>query len=151
MFELTPEPFFKKRLTISTASAVEPDVYIEQDLVISWKYLQEDERQAFIERFNEGIQSDRKSAEAYGKALTEAQKEGRNTRKKLPVRVFDDKWICRELIVDIEGLLVNGEPLAFKPDLIDQLYRRAEAATALAEVIPDILSGKAQLQALEKN
>lgn len=112
-------------------------------LTLEFKYLPRDKRKAFHKRLN-------KATEQYQKALNawlENDEKGDE-----PQHSMDDTAICKELLVNIEGLSNKGEPVAYSYELLEsQLMHLDLFADRLGDTLKNLIWGDGYLKALEKN
>lgn len=139
-FVLAPIETITKRLLINVPAGV--DAFEEKDLVITWKYLDQDAR----EQLNKDIQDSQK------RFTEELEKFVAGDRKTAPKPKLGDVAICERLITNIEGLLdASGKELTYSTDLLKQLLKLEYAAKPLMEQMVEVVSGRASVEALEKN
>lgn len=112
------------------------------DLVVTWEYIDEDERKAFYKE-------SAASYELYQKQRTEFIN---GKRKKQPKEPISDLQHCKQRIKNIRGLLdSNGEEIEYKPELLDLIFKWDYAAESFCKALQEVISGEAVRKILEKN
>ncbi len=114
----------------------------KHDLVVTWKYLDEDARKTITDELN----ASRREYNTQMKAF------GAGERDEPPQIDLNDKKLCARLIVNIEGMLTpDNEEIPYTTDMLDQLFKMNYVAKPLGEQLLSIINGVAAIKELEKN
>ena len=116
--------------------------FAENDLVVTWKYLDEDARIAISEELNNSRREYNAAMKAYAAG----------DQDEPPTVSLTDKDLCERLVVNIEGMLTpEGEEIPYTPDVLGQLFKMNYVAKPLGEQLLSIINGAAAIKDLEKN
>lgn len=141
-FVVKPVESFKKELVINVPCSENPDTFNESRVTVTWRYLGEDASKALIARVEEARQSFSAQLVKFGKGELE----------KLPEMSLKDADICRDLVMDIEGLAApGGADLKYDAAVLVQLMDMTYFKKALTDQMQAVITGRAVQEVLEKN